>query len=55
MSSQKLTLNSNNSVNRFNSSHDQNGAKVTNRLLDDDQLQQSKRQTRSSKRHVVSH
>ncbi|XP_031640939.1 cholinephosphotransferase 1 isoform X1 [Contarinia nasturtii] len=40
---------------RHNLNHDQNGAKGGHRFQDDDQVQQPKRQTRSSKRHVVSH
>lgn len=52
--SQKLPFNSSsNAGGRYNMSHDQNGAKNNARLLDDEQTQ--KRQTRSSKRHVVSH
>ncbi|XP_055314568.1 choline/ethanolaminephosphotransferase 1 isoform X3 [Sitodiplosis mosellana] len=51
-SQKSSSSNSNTSGSRL--SHDQNGAKGGNRL-DDDQVQQPKRQTRSSKRHVVSH
>lgn len=59
--SQKTSTSLNNSSNPIglhHLSHDRNGAKgnrFVNQAEQDDQIQLTKRQTRSSKRHVVSH